>query len=160
MKAKVVLHSIKSDVEKESKSHTLHDFEKDKKAADWKDKPELTHQEKEDAMVEAVKHAPKIGFGKLFDAVKDVHQSTLPKKKMLKDVLGSIKDGMNNKDHVVNEEDSIMEHQNKIAHDYEDIKPEEYESNSEESIESLLKKTSKLKALEISMKEKEDEIDG
>jgi len=81
---------------------------------------------------------------------------------MLKDVLGSIKDGMNDKEHEIQDdtkEDKVMAHQIKIAHDYEDIKPEELENNSSESIESLLKKTSKLKALEISMKETEDQYE-
>jgi len=95
MKAKTVLHHIEHDVKEKATSHTQHDFEKDKKEREFKDKPELTHQEKEDAIVDAVKSAPKIGFNRVFDAAKDVHQSTLPKKKMLKDVLGSIKDGMN-----------------------------------------------------------------
>lgn len=52
-----------------------------------------------------------------------------------------------------------MAHQIKIEHDYEDIKPEELENNNEDSIENLLKKTSKLKALEISMKETEDQYE-
>jgi len=94
----------------------------------------------------------------VFDAVKDVHQSTLPKKKMLKDVLGSIKDGINDKEHLIddeNKEDPTLKHQLKIAHDYEDIKPEELDNTDSDSIENLLKKTSKLKALEISMNETE-----
>ena len=81
---------------------------------------------------------------------------------MLKDVMGAIKDGINDKEHHISEtisEDEINEHHNKVAHDYEDIKPEEMDSNSEESIESLLKKTSKLKALELSMRDKELEAE-
>lgn len=60
-----------------------------------------------------MKKAPKIGFNKLFDEVKDVHQSTLPKKKMLKDVLGSIKDGINDKEHAIEDdtkEDAVLKH--------------------------------------------------
>jgi hypothetical protein len=78
---------------------------------------------------------------------------------MLKDVLGSIKDGINDKEHSIeddNKDDPVMKHQLKIAHDYEDIKPEELDKTDEDSIENLLKKTSKLKALEISMKETEE----
>jgi len=116
MKAKGVLHHIKKDAEKEEHTNTKHDFKKDeieRKEKDLASKPELTHQEKEDAIVEAVKKAPKIGFSKVFDAVKDVHQSTLPKKKMLKDVLGSIKDGINDKEHSIvedNKDDAVMKH--------------------------------------------------
>lgn len=76
MKAKVVLHSIKKDAEHKEHSNTIHDFKKDeleRKEKDLASRPELTHQEKEDAIVEAVKKAPKIGFNKVFDAVKDVH---------------------------------------------------------------------------------------
>ena len=105
MRAKSVLHSIKADVEEKKQSHTKHDFSKDKpKEEPVKEKAELTHQEKEDAIVEAVKKAPKIGFDKVFDSVKDIHQSTLPKKEMLKDVLGTIRDKMNDKDHIIKEE--------------------------------------------------------
>ena len=78
---------------------------------------------------------------------------------MLKDVLGSIKDGINDREHQIEDEtkdDAVMKHQLKIAKDYEDIKPEELEKTDQDSIESLLKKTSKLKALEISMKETEE----
>lgn len=76
MKAKVVLHDIKKDAEKEKNSNTIHDFKKDeveRKEKDLASKPELSHQEKEDAIIEAVKSAPKIGFNKVFSAVKDVH---------------------------------------------------------------------------------------
>lgn len=76
MKAKVVLHHIKDDAEKKEHSNTIHDFKKDeieRKEKDLASRPELTHQEKEDAIIEAVKDAPKIGFSKVFSAVKDVH---------------------------------------------------------------------------------------
>ena len=76
MKAKVVLHGIKHDADKKEHSNTIHDFKKDeqeRKERDLASRPELSHQEKEDAIVEAVKKAPKIGFNKVFDAVKDVH---------------------------------------------------------------------------------------
>jgi len=107
LKAKIVLHGIKHDAEHKEQTHTKHDFKKDedeRKEKDLASKPELSHQEKEDAIIAAVKSAPKIGFNKVFDAVKDVHQSTLPKKAMLKDVLGSIKDGMNDKEHEIKDD--------------------------------------------------------
>lgn len=72
---------------------------KDQKEREWKDKPELTHQETEDAIIDAVKKSPKIGFNKVFDAAKDVDQSTLPKKVMMKDIIGTMKDTVNQKDH-------------------------------------------------------------
>ena len=116
MKAKIVLHHIKDDTNENKHSNTIHDFKKDeieRKEKDLASRPELSHQEKEDAIIEAVKKAPKIGFNKLFDEVKDVHQSTLPKKKMLKDVLGSIKDGINDKEHSIedeNKDDAVLKH--------------------------------------------------
>lgn len=46
MKAKVVLHGIKADAEKEKKSNTIHDFKKDedeRKEKDLASRPVLSH---------------------------------------------------------------------------------------------------------------------
>lgn len=143
------------------------DFEKDKK--DQKEKEErdkeglLSNSEKEDAIVEAVKTTPKLGFNKVFNAVKDVKQSTLPPKKQMKDILDTLKKTVKSNDFEKAAEEEkdkeIVEHQIRIAHDYDDIKEKELDDDSAEGIEKLLKKTSKLKALEMNMHDQEQQYD-
>lgn len=143
------------------------DFVKDHK--DQKEREEkaiegaLTNSEKEDAIKEAVKTTPKLGFSKVFDAVKDVHQSTLPPKQQMKDILDTLKKTVKSNDFEKAAEEEkdkeIVQHQIRIAHDYDDIKEKDLDDDSAESIEKLLKKTSKLKALEMNMHEQEQQYD-
>jgi hypothetical protein len=83
-KTKVALKGVKDVVAVPVAAMKHFDFVKDHK--DQVDREAkaiagaLTSSEQEDAIKEAVKTTPKLGFSKVFDAVKDVHQSTLPPK--------------------------------------------------------------------------------
>lgn len=81
----------------------------------------------------------------------------------MKDILDTLKKTVkiNDFDKVAEEEKDkeIVQHQIRIAHDYDDIKEKDLDDDSAESIEKLLKKTSKLKALEMNMHDQEKQYD-
>lgn len=73
----------------------------------------------------------------------------------MKDILDTLKKTVKSNDFEKAAEDEkdkeIVQHQIRIAHDYDDIKEKDLDDDSADSIEKLLKKTSKLKALEMNM---------